>query len=346
MKILLVTDRSAGHLFPALALARAAQTAGHNVTLFTTSAYLGEYVPEDIACIVGKDLNRAWLLREMFLRSIEAVRIIFCMRPDKIIGFGGRGSLFFILFGALFLRDTGLYEPNVRMGKANRFLRHLVRAIWYGLPPHNITATMKSAGIPRHPGIRHYEKDQARKKLGLDLYRPVVFCFGGSQGSEFLNETFKKIIQEDVFFQAIHLTGERDYYQFCEFYDKIMRKEYFVKKSYKDIGLLYSAADIVICRAGALTIAEIVFFRIPAILIPYPGAEGHQRANALFLTGKGAAYYCEQNESAYAGCASILREAFADRQKLDMIREKLSSVSISVDDGTFYSSIFSGEKKD
>ncbi len=341
MRILLVTDRSAGHLFPALSLAAQIEAQGDQVMVFTTAGYLAECFLPNIRCISGRDTRGKPFFYEFLVRAGEAVRVLVRFKPRKIIGFGGRGSFWFIILGVIMGLDTAIYEPNVVLGKANRLLVRVVRRLWYGIIPPCASPKARFAGIPPHPHITRYEKRPARQKLNLPEDKPVVFCFGGSQGSSSLNQMFKQIVAADRSFSLIHVTGTRDYYQFQQFYDTIIKKEYIIKDFYQDIGLLYSAADVLICRAGALTLSEIVFFQIPAILVPYPGAQQHQCRNALFLAEKGAAYLCRQNESAQKECGKLLRQLLHDKAAYEKMCRQLARVRMDVSPEDFYRAILS-----
>jgi len=135
-RVLLVSERSGGHIFPALILAKQLKRNGLinecvEAYFFATSRFLKLFVKKEGFNIFG----RVFPLRNMFLeapyRFIEALYLIFKIRPKEIVGFGGRDGFFLILIGSFFLK-TSIYEPNFLTGKANKILSVFVRNIYCG----------------------------------------------------------------------------------------------------------------------------------------------------------------------------------------------------------------------
>ena len=142
-------------------------------------------------------------------------------------------------------------------------------------------------------------------------------------------------------FQIIHLTGRRDYYSLLKFYDKIKNRNYFVQDFYPETGILYSAADIVISRAGALTLAEISYYTLPAIVIPYPGAYAHQEANAQFFKERGAMYVFPEDRFVYDEFKNAFSNLLAAGELRDNVARNLAMLRISVEPNEFFKAIFS-----
>jgi UDP-N-acetylglucosamine--N-acetylmuramyl-(pentapeptide) pyrophosphoryl-undecaprenol N-acetylglucosamine transferase len=185
------------------------------------------------------------------------------------------------------------------MGAANKALSFFSRKVIYGFDAGDNRDKACVVGVPLRENIRKINRDEARKHLGLNG-KPGILCFGGSQGSEFLNKNFIKLVAElDEEFLIIHLTGKNNYRECLAMYEKI-EKAKFIKDFYYDMQYLYSAADLIISRAGASTLAEISYYGIPPILIPYPAAGGHQKANALYFEERGAARVFTQDDFNFA----------------------------------------------
>jgi UDP-N-acetylglucosamine--N-acetylmuramyl-(pentapeptide) pyrophosphoryl-undecaprenol N-acetylglucosamine transferase len=287
MRVLLACERSGGHIFPALVIGKkmrerlTARDPRSEVYFFATSNFLKEYLEKEGFLVYGRAFFFRSLIFEIPYRAIEAIYLIFKLRPQKIIGFGGRDSFFLILFGSLLFLDTSIYEPNIKLGKANRILSFFVNRILCGFEDKIKNKKLKFIGIPLRENIKIIDRDQALQTLKFNN-KPVIFCFGGSQGASFINNVFASLIADlNIDCQIIHLTGIRDYFEIVKLYNKIDKKA-FVKDFYYNMEILYSAADIVISRAGASTLGEISHYQLPSILIPHPRAGGHQKERSGF----------------------------------------------------------------
>lgn len=337
-KVLLITEYSGGHFFPAYTLAYHLSEKV-SVYLFVPSIFFKNEFSTEKFKMIGK----GWGKRrkgEIFYRFFEALRIILKIKPDAVIGFGGRLSIPFILFSSLFGLRTAIYEPNTWWGRANYILKILAKKIYTGFDTIS-SAKVKNVGIPVRVSLKKYNPKEAKKSLGIDPSLTCVLCLGGSQGSSFLNCLFKKLIEErKQKFGIIHLTGLKDFYFFQNFYGKIIKKDFFVKDFFKDMGLIYSATDIAITRAGALTISELAYFRIPAIFIPYPGAGKHQLRNAQYLVEKKAGFLVEQNKYTFSQIKNIFNRLLTDRDLRKRISDNLARIGIYEKGDIFSDNIF------
>jgi UDP-N-acetylglucosamine--N-acetylmuramyl-(pentapeptide) pyrophosphoryl-undecaprenol N-acetylglucosamine transferase len=282
MKVLLVCERSGGHVFPALAFAGNFLDRGidrRDMTFFVTGSKFSEQIVKEGFAVVGKSFESRNLLLEMVWRFFEAWGILNRVRPDLVVGFGGRDSIFLLIIAALFGKKTVIYEPNLTFGKANGFLRGFVGKV--------LTGT--KVGVPLRRNLTRLNKSEVRAKLGLVQDKPVVLCFGGSQGASFINRVFLKTASKSgQDYQVIHLTGEREYVAISQGYNTIKINS-LVKDFYYSMEELYSAADILVCRSGASSLAEAAFYGLPGVLIPHPAAGGHQKDNARYFKDKKAA---------------------------------------------------------
>ncbi len=336
MRVILAADRSAGHILPALILARYLNVE-EEVYLFLTSSYFKQKLSGKVHFILlGKELHFRNIFLELFYRFGEAIFLLLKVRPKKIVGFGGRGSFFLVVLGSLFFLDTAIYEPNVSFGKANRILKFFVKKIYSGFGVQIRGKKVERIGIPLHFEIKPLAQVEARKRLGLDLDKPAVFCFGGSQGASFLNRIFTRLVERNKGgFSVIHLTGERDYYYYLEFYGKIGAKRYFVKDFCDEISLLYSAADILISRSGALTCAEVAYFKVPVLFIPHPGAGFHQGENAKYFSEREAAYVFSQNDFSFKVFTKIFDRLLKEPDLRTKIADNLRVLNIWTDSYKF-----------
>jgi len=331
MKIILACERSGGHIFPALVFAKKIQkdlgAKGREPKIYflATSTFLKEYIEKAGFLVLGRSFARRNLLREGIWRFFEALFILFRIRPDKVIGFGGRDSFFLVLLSSLFFFDTTIYEPNLSLGQANKFLSLFVKKILRGFE----ASKGKTIGIPLRENIKKIEKIKAREILGFDQ-RPVILCFGGSQGSLFINKTFQQFVQSSkVNYQIIHITGKNCFLEISDFYNKIKNNK-FIKDFYYDIELLYSASDIVIGRCGAVTLAEIAYYELPSILIPHPQAYAHQKENAFYLADRKAAFVCLQDDFSFAEFKRKLESLLSDKALRKTIGNNLRDIRLGV----------------
>lgn len=327
MKVLLVCERSAGHIFPALSLA-AKMSEENTVYFFATSNFLKGYIEKEGFSCIGKSLPFRNLFIEGFWRLFEALYLILKIRPKKVIGFGGRDSFFLVLFSSLLGVKTAIYEPNLKFGRANRLLALFVSKVLRGFKTKD-SKKSKTIGIPLRKNIRRIDKAKARKILGFND-DPVVFCLGGSQGSAFLNNIFVEFIRSfKGKLQIIHLTGRDKYLEILPLYNTI-KEQSFVKDFYYEVETLYSAADIVVSRAGANTLGEISFYQLPSILLPHPEASGHQRENALYLEERGAAIVYLQDKFSAQSFSSSLSRLIQDENLRQNIRNNLSKIRLGI----------------
>jgi UDP-N-acetylglucosamine--N-acetylmuramyl-(pentapeptide) pyrophosphoryl-undecaprenol N-acetylglucosamine transferase len=199
--------------------------------------------------------------------------------------------------GILMRCPTMIHEQNVIPGKANVVLAKLVgkvaisfeasrkyfnpsRTVWTGCPCyHHMVAG----------------KTQALAAFDLAGDKKTLVLLGGSQGSQKLNEIFFQLMEDlsAVGFQAIHMTGKKDYPVYAARY----AKAHLSVKAYEfinDVGTAYAAADMVIARAGAATVSELGILGLAAVLVPYPFAGNHQKYNAEVLRTNGTAIVIEQ----------------------------------------------------
>ncbi|UCD15516.1 MAG: UDP-N-acetylglucosamine--N-acetylmuramyl-(pentapeptide) pyrophosphoryl-undecaprenol N-acetylglucosamine transferase [Candidatus Omnitrophota bacterium] len=346
MKTLLVCERSGGHLFPALTLGKLLCQRQEDVGFFVTASFFKDYLRKQGFKVYGKSFACRNIVFEGGWRLIEALYLLMVLRPGRVIGFGGRDSFFLLLFSSILGLDTFIYEPNISFGRANRILSFFVRQVLCGFSmppceraPRSEESKFKIAGVPLRDNIKKVEREEALKVLGFDS-KPVVLCFGGSQGASFLNKTFIEFINASAQdFNIIHLTGKREYFQISQLYNKIDRKA-FVKDFYYSMEILYSAADLAICRSGASTLGEISYYKLPSILIPYPGGAQHQRKNACYFSERGAAYVFFQEDFSFKDFKQAAEKLICDSRLRQTFKDNLSKVRLGVSAQDFHKNIW------
>jgi len=334
MNILLACERSGGHIFPAMVFGkklRARYGADAVIRFFITSDFLKDYLTKEDFPVIGKSFKSRFLPFELVYRFFESIAILAKFRPNKVFGFGGRDSFFLILLAPIFGARTYIYEPNVEFGKANKVLAKVAHKILTGFEQKNMPSkNLEVVGVPLRDNIRRLERKEALQILGLGE-GPVLLCFGGSQGSVFLNNNFLRLaldLPKD--YQIVHFTGPRDYLEISQRYTKIKNRR-FVKDFYPAMEVALSAADFAFCRSGASTVAEIAYFKVPAVFVPHPAAGGHQRANALYLSAKNAAVTFYQRDFSFDTFRATVLKMLSDKDFSDKIKNNLISINPGVE---------------
>lgn len=312
MRVCLAAGGTGGHLLPGLALGKALRERGHLVHFivkidetsqdrvaregFPSSAFFFEGFPRKLSL---RALAFPWIAAAAY-RS--AARIARRETPRVIVGMGGYVSVPLGLWAAGHRVPLVLHEQNVRAGLANRFLSRWAAAIGVtfegttGLPAERCTTT----GLPLRPDLRPGDPRAARRALGLAENDGTILVFGGSQGARALNarwiDSLSRLRRPGENWQFIHLTGPQDEAAVRAAYERDGRRA-FVRAFHSDMATVYSAADVVVGRAGANTVMEIYRMGKAALLVPFPHATSdHQTANALALARGGAATVVTEGE--------------------------------------------------
>ena len=210
-------------------------------------------------------------------------------KPDLVVGMGG--YLTFPVAFAAWRRGVpiALHESNAILGLANAASVKFGAVLFWGLPPAE--GNGKVVGTPVRPALfGRRDSQEARRALGLDPAKPTILVFGGSQGAQALNNAMPKALRASgVDAQVLHLAGKGKSAETLDAYNRAGVTVH-VLDYLDDMAAAYAAADIVVCRAGASTLAELAAQNKKAILVPYPhAAANHQDANARVFEKAGTA---------------------------------------------------------
>lgn len=301
-----------GHLSPGISLAEGLVAQGHSVRLLISQkkvdARLIEKYPHfQFIPIAGTgfSLNPVKLVRCVIsqLKGFAfCLRLVRQIRPDAIVGFGGFTSTGVVLAGRFFNVPVALHESNRVPGRAIRVLGGLARRVYLPagirLPSVRVAAT-RHIGLPVRKEIVRIAQTSARAALGFDLQQRMLVVFGGSQGASVLNDwvrrDFPRLAAEGV--QVCCITGMgKGSEEVVELRTKTGAPVRAHFRMFSDrVAELLSAADLVVSRAGAGTLAELIRCETPAVLVPFPqAADDHQRANAAFFERQGGGVVVEQ----------------------------------------------------
>lgn len=233
---------------------------------------------------------------------LKAMRILQRVRPKAVVGMGGYASFPLLLVASWQGYPCVIHEQNSVPGLANKVLASKVQivATSFAQTAQYLKGAKKVVlvGNPIRPKILQASLSEAEKALGLKKERGQLYIlvFGGSQGARKLNEVAFGLIKEGLLpetLKLINITGQAEaetYRQRQKNLPVQQQKQYYPLAYLDNIGYAYQLADLVVCRAGASTIAEVTAAGLPSILVPYPFAtDGHQLKNAEILVAQGAA---------------------------------------------------------
>lgn len=315
-----------GHLFPGLAVAEALVAQGDAQILFVGSnqgiearAIPQTRFPFEALAIEGLR-GRGWrgaliLAWQLPWALARALRIIGTFRPQLVLGLGGYGSVPVVVAAWLRRVPSVLLEQNAHPGLANRALGYLARRV---CTTFGDSARFFPRGRAVHTGNPVRALSSAARPAPGHF---TVFVFGGSQGAHTINcaavDTVAILRSELPGLRVIHQTGAADGEWVAQRYrDMGIAAE--VTPFVHDMGAAYARADLVICRAGATTLAELSSVGKPAILVPYPfAADDHQRANAEIMVRQGAAELILDKELSGARLAASVQALAGDRKLLE-----------------------------
>jgi UDP-N-acetylglucosamine--N-acetylmuramyl-(pentapeptide) pyrophosphoryl-undecaprenol N-acetylglucosamine transferase len=333
MKLVIAGGGTGGHLFPALALVEEFKRRDESTEIIFIGGRRGleeKVVPEygyelellDVESLKKRQgLNRLRAIYKAVKGTFKALGILRRIRPDGVIGSGSYSSGPVVLAARLLGVKTVILEQNALPGLTNRLLGRIVDRVYTAFeqageyfPPGRTVL----AGNPIRRGIMEVEEEKAPNgKFNL-------LVFGGSQGATTINAAFLDATEylTDIWnsLRVIHQAGMEGYGAAEAAYRrKGLKVE--LHRFIDDMASAYASADLVVCRAGATSIAEITALGIAAILVPYPfSTDDHQEVNARHLAERGAAVMIKQEELTGSTLAGTIRKFFEDRAELERVK--------------------------
>ena len=273
----------------------------------------------------------------MFTSSAESSRLLKELKPDIVMGTGGYVSGPVLRKAAKMGIRTAIQEQNAFPGVTTKVLSQMVDRVMLAMPEAEKYLKPKNpvivTGNPIRDEILMADKAKSRRELGLDS-RPMILSFGGSLGAKRLNETIADVMQwhyKDAKYYHFHATGKFG----IEWMPSLLEKKGVILKDNPQIHVqeyinnmdtLMSAADLVICRAGAITLSELQALGKASILIPSPNvAENHQYHNAMALANRGAAAVFEEKDLNSTVIIEKISEILNNKETL----EKMEKASFS-----------------
>ena len=331
-----------GHLFPALALGDSLKSMGYNVKYIGSKygiesevlkkrnehAYFLNIKGIQRSLTIHSIINNLIFPIRFILSYIKSWKIITSLNPCIIIGTGGYASGLPLLVGVAKKITTLIQEQNSFPGITTRKLHLKVNSVCIAYKKANdfLNNTGVITGNPIRKNLKVYQKQDAVEYYGLNINKPILLIIGGSQGSLPFNnhfkDNYKKYIDNNI--QIIWQCGQKNSY----LEGKFICEGLIIKPFIKNIDYAYSAADIVVSRAGALAIEELKLFAKPMILIPFPhAANNHQYYNAQELYIKEAAILVEQSQLTKGDLEKIVFNTINDTNKLKSLSDNAKTMS-------------------
>jgi UDP-N-acetylglucosamine--N-acetylmuramyl-(pentapeptide) pyrophosphoryl-undecaprenol N-acetylglucosamine transferase len=335
MKVLVAGGGTGGHIYPAVAVIESlkALSASVEVVFVGTGRGLETGIVPSLGYrmykIVARPLPREkgpGFILPALLAAVGLIQSIFVLmreRPDAVIGTGGYASGPCVLAASLAGTPTLFIEPNRVPGRTTMLLSRFVDEVALGFQEcvrHFRKGTnLRVTGVPVRPGLLEIGRQSGAGRFELDPGRRTVFVFGGSRGASSINKAIVDAVPalgERNDLQFIIQTGAADY----DYVSRLLGGAAIPCRVYpyiEDIGYAYAASDLVVSRAGAVTIAELTARGLPAVLVPYPYATGrHQDSNALGLAEKEAAVVIDDKDLSGKRLAETIDYVISDPERL------------------------------
>ena len=367
MRILVACGGTGGHIFPALSFLEKLKSkrrdldviivvtkrkienrivpAGYRVVQISVSPVRFWFKPGKAPCpeaevpsrlAVPLDSANIMAMIRLLIGTIQSAGIILRFRPDIVVGFGSYTSFALVLFAKMLGIKTIIHEQNVAAGTSNRLLARFADRIavsfdatreWFKPYSKKIILT----GNPKSQNMARVDRREALRFFGLAEDKFTILVMGGSQGSGKINRVFVECLSgigNKNSLQVIHLCGAGDFGGLSQEYSKtgISFKLY---EFFEPMHYAYSAADLAITRAGATTISELIFFAVPAVIVPYPFARQHQTANAGLITQSSAAISIEDSVLNACLLKDIINDLFANRGKINAMHKAYRQLQLA-----------------
>ena len=305
-KYILAGAGTGGHLYPAISLAEKIleKRPGHIYFVGTKNGLEYKVIPEmgyELFLISVRGFSRTKILLNfivvirLLISLFQCFFILLKIRPAAVIGTGGYVSGPMLFMAVILGYPTLIQEQNSFPGVTTRWLAKWVKRVHLSFNEAKKYFRKQENLIVSGNPVRKFQltdKQQAREYFGLDKDKKTILVFGGSQGAKRINDVLKSCLPDlmrDTDAQIIWGTGKLSYQDAVQaaldYQNRIHVTEYL-----DNMAMAYSASDLAVCRAGALTLAELAICGLPSILIPYPyAAAGHQVKNANAFRRSGAA---------------------------------------------------------
>lgn len=350
MKVLIAAGGTGGHIYPGLAIAEKIKMKYPGVEIIFIGSNVGmekniipQYgYPIEYIRVRGFErkasLETLAAIKGIFDGLRDAKKIISEQQPDLVIGTGGFTAGPLLLIASRRKIKTLIHEQNAYPGKTNLMLGKRVDRIAISFEEARKYFPNKKtflAGNPVGSEYQHIDRNGLRKKLNLSDTQKMVLIMGGSQGAGSINQSalsLIKLYQERKDRVIYHLTGKDQYASVKNEVENLAvspLKNVFVEAYSNEMHNLLGAADLVIGRSGAMSVAEIQAVGVPSVLVPYPMAAGnHQEFNARVITDAGGGILIKDKDLTGAYLIQIAESLLNSEEKLQMMSQITKQLSI------------------
>ncbi len=348
MKVIFCGGGTAGHISPAIAMAEIIKDKYKDASFL----FIGRACGDENRAITAS----GYRLRELKLRGLrrslspknvlallealkateKAAEIIEEFSPDLIIGTGGYVTWPVIRAGIRLKIPVAIHESNASPGLVTKLLARGCDAVMLGMKSAEKELPREAkayyVGNPVRRGFKRIDKHLARRKLGISNEEFLIVSFGGSLGAQRLNDVvtthMKKCISSGKPIRHLHATGKRNYDEIRSAMPELAEgKRYKIVPYIENVPLWFSAADLAITRAGAITLAEITECNIPSIIIPSPNVSGdHQKKNAEGMCKAGAAVMIEEEDLSQLTLEAKINEILTSKTTREKMKNALSEL--------------------
>ncbi len=367
MNILFTCGGTAGHVNPAVALARIFQQEHPDCKVLFVGADGGmetRLVPKegyDIRTVTITNFRRSLkpaniahnlvTLKNMVTSKAQARRILDEFKPDLVVGTGGYASYPIVKQAARRGIPTAVHESNAVPGLTTKALSKVVDCVMVGFEesrshydcPDKVVVT----GTPVRGDFFRYTRAEARAQLGITDERPLLLSYWGSLGARVMNDLTVELLerqqQEGLPFHHIHGAG-RDFARMTETLKSkgISAPELQVREYIYDMPLVMAAADVVLCRAGASTVSELAAIGKPSVLVPSPNVTAnHQEKNARVLERQGGAVVLLEQDCTAQTLYSTLSDLLNDTARRSEMSRALTASATADAGRTIYNTLIS-----
>lgn len=355
LKVLMAGGGTAGHINPAIAIAdtirrrqpdaeimfvgtvrgmesRLVPMAGFEFTSMPVAGFQRRLTPENIK----RNIRALYYLA---LSGSRAAKIIRDFKPDIAIGTGGYVSGPILRKAAQMGVPILIHEQNAFPGVTTKMLSRYAECVMLAVEDAKKRMDSKlkfvTTGNPVRAEILEYDKQTARRELGVDD-RPLIVSFGGSLGAEMINKSMLDLLERSARkrnYQHIHGYGQYGKFVVTELLKRKVKlkksKNIDVREYINDMPRVLAAADLVICRAGAMALSEIQALGKAAILIPSPNvAENHQYYNAMAMVDRNAAEIIEEKDLTPKKLIEMVDSLAGDRKRLEKMSANARKMAI------------------
>ena len=339
MRAIITAGGTGGHIYPALAIIDKIKEMDKSATILyigTTNRMEKDIIPNhniDYCGIEIRGFDRKLSLtnfrtiRLFLIAIIKVKKIIKEFKPDIVIGVGGYVSAPVVYAAHKCKIKTIIHEQNSTLGMTNRFLSKYVDAVMTSF--ENTTVTAKKivfTGNPSSEIVKDLKFD--KKELSLSENKKLVLIVMGSLGSQVVNDMMKNILPEfnNKEYEILFITG-KEYYD--EFKSLGLSNNIKIVPYIDNMKRVFNKTDVLISRAGATTMSEIISYKVPTILIPSPYVtDNHQFKNAKSLVDKNAAILIEEKDLNQNILIKNIEELLNNKEKVKKIKEELSKLYI------------------